>query len=1140
MPSHLQKICDAVIEAAWLAALIVAPLFFDVYSQRVFEPDKISLVRSLALIALVAWVVKKIETWRQGRASEDGRAAATAESPLWRKPLVLPVLLLAAAYLLSTALSVVPRTSFWGSYQRLQGTFSMYSYMALFLVALDTLRTRSQWQRLQYTIILTSVPIALYAILQRAQLDPLPWGGDTFERVAGNMGNAIFVAAYLIMTAPLTLERLISASQRMLLDKEGNTTDALTAGAMFFVLVIQLVAIILTQSRGPWLGLAAGGYVFILLGLTSLRQHTADRGRLSVKDIASGIAMGLVGWGLVGAGLFALLRLPRLPGLLVMLLALLGALALYLVPLFRRRGWRWLWLSVITQGLVAVILLGVITLPGASLNTAFKQIPYVGRLAQLREVESGTGLVRVLIWKGVVDMMKPHAPLTFPDGRPDALNPVRQIIGYGPEAMWVAFNRFYRPELGGLEARNASPDRSHNETFDSLVTTGVIGFLAYILLFASVFFFALRWLGLVHSRRDSAVFVFLGILGAILGVLFPILAGVPHYAGVGVAIGFMAGVLLYITYAAAKGSGAETRSETHILDRRQLLIIALLATVVAHFVEIHLGIAIAATRTYFYVLIAALVAIGLGQLPIATPATEAAPTIIPAASSTRAASSKRRPARPSPAPPAPAIKAAPSLWRQLLPYTFIVALIFLILDWDFVSNQLGRQGIFTVFLQSWLTHLREGALVPGAGVLWIILFTLIVGLIIGIGETTGARVSLGAPSLPSASKINSLLTASLIYLGVTLGVWLLYGLYQAQRILPLPDSWALEAKAGYVAGHITAFYLWLALLLVILVAILYSLDLASPNRWSRQPLLAGAAAFILGATALYIISININLVRADIYFKLGQNTDSRREWRTSLFFYDLTSAVAPREDYYQLFRGRALLESARAATTAAEQNALLTRAEQVLLNARDLNPLNTDHSANLARYYATRAAATSDPAQRTANLQRASDYYRQATTLSPNTAHLQNEWGTALMQLGEIDQARIRFARSLELDKRFVDTYLRLAQLESQQKNWEAVLANYNQAAKLAPRDVRGLSGRAFALAQLGRADEAIAANLEALAVAPGDISTLQNLALLYQQQGQLQQALRYARQARDLAAPEQQPALDALIQQLQNSAGQP
>ena len=56
--TKLDQWCDAVIEAGWLAALIVAPLFFNVFSSRVFEPDKISLIRTIALIMLLAWLVK--------------------------------------------------------------------------------------------------------------------------------------------------------------------------------------------------------------------------------------------------------------------------------------------------------------------------------------------------------------------------------------------------------------------------------------------------------------------------------------------------------------------------------------------------------------------------------------------------------------------------------------------------------------------------------------------------------------------------------------------------------------------------------------------------------------------------------------------------------------------------------------------------------------------------------------------------------------------------------------------------------------------------------------------------------------------------------------------------------------------------
>ena len=42
MGSKLSRYCEGLIEAAWLAAVIVIPLFFNVVSSRIFEPDKIS------------------------------------------------------------------------------------------------------------------------------------------------------------------------------------------------------------------------------------------------------------------------------------------------------------------------------------------------------------------------------------------------------------------------------------------------------------------------------------------------------------------------------------------------------------------------------------------------------------------------------------------------------------------------------------------------------------------------------------------------------------------------------------------------------------------------------------------------------------------------------------------------------------------------------------------------------------------------------------------------------------------------------------------------------------------------------------------------------------------------------------------
>ncbi len=126
-----------------------------------------------------------------------------------KTPLVLPTLLLVLVYLVSTLASVTPRVSLLGSYQRLQGTYTTLSYIVIFFLMLGGLRSKRQLNRLINTMVLISFPIAVYGLVQHFGLDPLPWGGNVTTRVASNMGNAIFVAAYLIMVVPLTLTRLL-------------------------------------------------------------------------------------------------------------------------------------------------------------------------------------------------------------------------------------------------------------------------------------------------------------------------------------------------------------------------------------------------------------------------------------------------------------------------------------------------------------------------------------------------------------------------------------------------------------------------------------------------------------------------------------------------------------------------------------------------------------------------------------------------------------------------------------------------------------------------------------------------------------------------------------------------------------------
>ncbi|HEY64154.1 MAG TPA: tetratricopeptide repeat protein [Caldilineae bacterium] len=1090
MATKLGRFCDALIEAGWLAALIIIPLFFNVYSARVFEPDKISLLRAIALIMAGAWLTKQI----------DGllRPSRTAQSPLVdrlrelvRTPLVLPALLLVLAYLISTIFSVTPRISFWGSYQRLQGTFTTLCYVVIFLLMLGHLRRPAQLRRLLYAVILTSVPISLYGIWQRLQQDPLPWGGDVVHRVAANMGNPIFVSAYLIMAFFLTLKETTEAFARTWNVEEGTVWDAILAGAGLFILAIQVVTgIVLSQSRGPFLGWVAGLYVFALLGLIAL-------------------------WRWASAA-------PRFPAAL-------------------RRTLRWVWVAPIVLAVLLGGFLILLNLPDSPL-AGLRQESGLGRLGTILDLETGTNRVRTLIWQGAVRMIAPHDPLVYPDGSKDRWNILRPLIGYGPESMWVAYNPFYPPELAHLERRNASPDRSHNETFDALIITGLLGFLAYFALFTSIFYYSLRWLGLIRDHADRNSFLALGAAGAILGILIPwALDHSLRLAGVGLPFGFIVGVVLYVTLAAfrARRRMLGTEESVEADPRRELLIIALLATIVAHFVEIHFGIAIVASRTYFWALSALLVVVGTGRLQEA-PASVEEPTSPPP--NRRRRRKRREQARPT-------ASTEPSMWRSLWPYVCIGALILITLAYDYITNPTKEPRTWGVFWQALTTRYiaKTGQRVPGLGIIWLIGFTWLVGGLL----LAGLLGRLLRWDWRSASRAFS------VY---TLGCWgafLIFGLYQAHRLAwhPAPGEDVLFRVANNYTMYVVA-------MMVVMAA------LAAFIGWPRQRMTGPAfnswlspviGVFTAGLLILIIRNVCINPIRADIIYKQGQGYDAERLWEQSIAIYRHALKLAPKEDYYYLFLGRAQLELARQTQDLNVRRQILQQAEETLIRARELNPLNTDHTANLARLYRNWGELTNDPAEREELWKRSAEYYEIATQLSPHAAHLYNEWGLIHYMLGNLywrqgrqEEARAQFdlalekyQRSLALDTKYEQTYLLLGDLYNTLGEWAKAVSAYEKAIALKPnrkQPWKVWSALSDLYARLGRLEDAITATQQVLLSRPNDASVHQALARLYEETGRLSEALNEARRARELAPEKDRAMLDQYIVRLEsrlNEGGQ-
>lgn len=195
---------DRIIEGGWLLALVFTPYFFSLLTARHFEPDKAMALRTIVLLMLAAWGIKVVEQIFVLRERPNWQS-------WWRAPLAVPALVFAGVFVISTLTSERPLVSWWGSYQRSQGTYTNLSYIALFALIVGNLRTREQLERIITTIILTGVSVSLYGFVQHLGLDPLPWKGNVITRISSTMGNSIFVAAYLIMVVPWTFYRIVTA-----------------------------------------------------------------------------------------------------------------------------------------------------------------------------------------------------------------------------------------------------------------------------------------------------------------------------------------------------------------------------------------------------------------------------------------------------------------------------------------------------------------------------------------------------------------------------------------------------------------------------------------------------------------------------------------------------------------------------------------------------------------------------------------------------------------------------------------------------------------------------------------------------------------------------------------------------------------
>jgi tetratricopeptide (TPR) repeat protein len=217
-----------------------------------------------------------------------------------------------------------------------------------------------------------------------------------------------------------------------------------------------------------------------------------------------------------------------------------------------------------------------------------------------------------------------------------------------------------------------------------------------------------------------------------------------------------------------------------------------------------------------------------------------------------------------------------------------------------------------------------------------------------------------------------------------------------------------------------------------------------------------------------------------------------------------------------------------------DRDSLFRSSFLVLTTARDLDPFNTDHTANLGRMFRIWAEMSGDTQDRQDRWEQAIGYYEEATTLSPNNAQLFNEWGLVYFIAGEYEEAIVKYEHSLALDVEFVQTYVLLGDAYAMAGDAEGAIEAYGGALELQPRQLTPRLQLCALLGQQGELEQAAEQCQKALQLSPNDYQAHRNLAIIYRDLGRIEDAIVEATKARELATEEEKPNWDSFISQLE------
>ncbi len=381
------NICNKIIWFGLILCIFMVPLLFLTMCNDVFETNKVMFFRVVTLLMLAAWAT---------------RAYFSQQIDLAKTPFDAPLLGYFLAALLATLFSIERYTSIFGQYENYFGLIVIAHYIIFFYFIVSEVKTMRRVYAVISVMILAAGLVTFYGILQRLDMDPVPWNPYSIIRTRNfsTLGNPVFLAAYLIMIVPVVAVMLIQTHRTVL---------------KFL------------------LGLSIG-----IMGLSILTTETRSSGFFFFLYLVGGVVFFV--WDTVHRG--TLLKENR----------------------------KWLIMAVVLFVFFAVW--PIFSSSMVALNQRFKQTMTYDGL---------TKIPRRYIWTAACEIIRDYP-----------------ILGTGLDTFQIIFPE-YRP-LGYWKVEwNGTPEKAHNEFFQTATTSGLLG-LGMVLWILAVLF-TLGWRTMKKTRE---------------------------------------------------------------------------------------------------------------------------------------------------------------------------------------------------------------------------------------------------------------------------------------------------------------------------------------------------------------------------------------------------------------------------------------------------------------------------------------------------------------------------------------------------------------------------------------------------------------------------------------------------------------